>query len=291
MRSFVVLGSCLSSIVAAYLKAEYNWEMLANSSVLRSDHFLDCVISHNKYLPPKANIVEDIVWKDGMGTDGLRLLDEVYPETTGRIDMPADAPGLLEVLQKESVDLFLLDNLHDLSHVLTHYRAGLDEKPYSLPFSLSRCENETALISSYYYGELLTADDSVENWLNIIRYIQLRQPQARIIFLCAHGAGSEDIPQRYAAAMNFSERFPARASALGVEVLPPVKVDAQLLLDRDHFVASLYRAMAGHIVVATEGGWSAPVGQHDRPASEMSHEAVLPTPTRPTPIMLSGGVR
>jgi hypothetical protein len=253
MTTVLVLGSCLTNLACLYLMADYKWERPNNAAVLRSDHFVDKFLDRKGYLPPQDEFSTRVRWKPGLEKEGARWLNECYRDTVGHLEIPPDKPGLFETLDTRQVDLVLMDNLHDSYSVLLHSRPRVGEPAYSLPFSLSRCENEQDLVRDFYYGSPLEAADSVKNWLRIIKFIQEKQPHAQIIFYCAHACTSVDIPDRYERLRAFHALLAPRGLELGITVMPPFELPPELTKmpeDRDHFETRVYRAMAGQIFLA-----------------------------------------
>jgi hypothetical protein len=246
------MGSCLTNLAALFLMSDYKWERPNNAAVLRSDHFVDKFIDLNGYLPSQDEFTAQVKWKAGFEKEGPRWLNECYRDMVGHLEVPLDKPGLFETLDTRSIDLVLMDNLHDSHSVLMHKRPKGGEPVYSLPFSLSRCENEQELLDDFYYGSPQAAEDSVKNWVRIIRFVQSRQPRAKIMFYCAHACTSVDLPDRYERALRFHELLAPLAPELGITVIPPLELPPEVTRmpeDRDHFDMQIYRAMAGHIVL------------------------------------------
>jgi hypothetical protein len=145
-----------------------------------------------------------------------------------------------------------MDNLHDTHTMLLHKSPRGEEPCYSLPFSLSFCDNESELTRDFYYGGPLDPTESVKNWIGIIRFVREQQPRARIIFYCAHACTFVDEPDRYARTLRFHALLAPLARVLDITVVPPFELPPELTRmpeDRDHFDMRIYRAMAGHIVL------------------------------------------
>jgi hypothetical protein len=192
-----------------------------------------------------------------MEQEGLRWLRECYRDQVGHLETSLDKPGLFETLATQRVDLILMDNLHDTYNRQCHYRPRAGERPYSLPFSLSRCENKSDLSQLYEYGPALTAEDSAANWSRIIRFVQQRQPQAKIIFFCAHACTSREAPERFRLMLEFHAVFKPLAAELAIDLVPPFDLPTALTRmpeDWTHFDMSVYRAMAGYIFLKMASG-------------------------------------
>jgi hypothetical protein len=252
MTTVVVMGSCLTNLACIFLMSEYKWVRPNNAAVLRSDYFVEKFIERKGYVPNEEEFRALLQWKAGHETDGPRWLIECYRDTVGHLDIPLERPGLFETLETQKIDVVLMDNLHETHSVLLHNRPKLGEQAYSLPFSMSRCENEKELIENFYYGSPLEAAESVENWVRIIRFVQEKQPWAQILFYCAHACTSTDLPGRHDRTRAFHALMAPRAAELGITVIPPFELPLDLTRmpeDRDHFDMRVYRAMAGHIVL------------------------------------------
>ena len=252
MPSAVVMGSCLTNLAALFLMSEYKWERPNNAAVLRSDHFVNCFLDKQIDLPPLQEFSGLLRWKKGFEKEGPRWLYECYRETVGHLEVPLEKPGLFETLESRDIDIVLMDNLHDTYSTLLESPTRGDEAAYSLPFSLSRCENEHELAKLFFYRPPLSAEASVSHWERIINFVRQKQPNARILFYCAHACTSVDIPDRYHRAVNFHRLLSLRAEELGVTVFPPFNLPSHLTRmpeDRDHFDMQIYKAMAGHIML------------------------------------------
>ena len=253
MPSAVVMGSCLTNLAALFLMSDYKWERPNNAAVLRSDHFVNCFLDEAISLPPIEEFAALVRWKNGFEKEGPRWLYECYRETVGHLEVPLEKPGLFETLEARQIDVVLMDNLHDTSSSLLEKRTNGGVSAYSLPFSLSRCENEQDLAQEFSYRPPLTAEESVSHWARIIGFVRQKQPQARILFYCAHACTSVDVPDRYQRALQFHDLLTLRAVELGITVFPPFDLPAHLTRmpeDRDHFDMQVYKAMAGHIMLS-----------------------------------------
>ena len=243
------MGSCLTNLACLFLVSDYRWERPNNAAVLRSDHFVDRFIDGG-YLPSREDFRARLRWKPGQEREGERWLTECFRDSVGHLEISPDQPGLFATLASQRVDLVLMDNLHDTNKLLLHNRPRPGEPAYSLPFSLSHCDNEPELGEDFSYGPPLEAAASVHNWLRIIRFVQARQPTARIMFYCAHACTSVDLPDRHARTIDFHAQFAPQARELGVTVVPPLPLPPALTRmpeDRDHFAMPAYRALAGQI--------------------------------------------
>ena len=246
------MGSCLTNLAALFLMSDYKWERPNNAGVLRSDHFVEKFIDRNGYLPTQEDFTALVRWKKGFEKEGERWLKECFRDTVGHLEVPPRQARPFETLATRKLDLILMDNLHDTHSLLLHKKPNAGEATYSLPFSLSRCENERELANDFQYGAPLEPEESVRNWVRIIRFVQNKQPQARIMFYCAHSCTNVDRPDHYARARRFHELFTLEAPGLGITMIPPFELPAELTRmpeDRDHFDMRVYRAMAGHIVL------------------------------------------
>jgi hypothetical protein len=253
MPSAVVMGSCLTNLAALFLMSDDKWERPNNAAVLRSDHFVNCFLDEAISLPPIQEFAALVRWKKGFEKEGPRWLYECYRESVGHLEVPLEKPGLFETLEFQQIDVVLMDNLHDTYATLLERHTEGRVSAYSLPFSLSRCENEQDLAQKFSYRPPLTAEESVANWVRIIGFVRQKQPKARILFYCAHACTSVDVPDRYHRALHFHDLLASRAEELGITVFPPLDLPAHLTRmpeDRDHFDMQVYKAMAGHIMLS-----------------------------------------
>lgn len=253
MTSVVVIGSCLTNLPCLFLMADYKWVRPNNAAVLRSDHFVEKFLDQQGYTPPYEEFLSLIRWKPGMETEGVRWLRECYRETVGHLETPASNPGLFETLGTTEVDLVLMDNLHDTHSVMLYRRPEAAGPHYSLPVSTSRCENEQEIHESFTYSSPLEPAESVKNWTRIIRFVQAQQPNARIIFFCAHTCTMTAQPERRQRAIEFHALLAPLAEELGITVVAPIDLPVSLTklpADTDHFELPVYRAMAGQIFLS-----------------------------------------
>jgi hypothetical protein len=253
MPSVIVMGSCLANLAAVFLVSEYKWERPANAAVLRSDHFVEKFIDETGYMPTVEEFSARVTWKAGFERDGVRFLNECYRDKVGHIEIPMERPGLFEVLANQKLDLIMMDNLFDTHTHNLHYRAETGEKAFSLPVSLSRCENERELAERFYYSPPLDAAESVSNWVRIIRNVREQQPTAQIRFYCAHSCTSVDLPDRFKRAHDFPNLLAPFAQELDFTIVPPLELPVELTRmpeDRDHFDFRVYRAMAGEAFIS-----------------------------------------
>src|SRR5436190_12349656 len=164
MPSVVVMGSALTDGASIFLMTDYKWERPNSAAVLRSDHFVNCFIDETIKLPTLQKFSSLVRWKPAHERDGPMWLGECYRETVGHLHVRSENPGLFETLDSRNIDVVLMDNLYDTYTVLTETRTDGSDTKYSLPFSLSRCENEQHLARHFSYQPPLTADESVSNW-------------------------------------------------------------------------------------------------------------------------------
>jgi hypothetical protein len=245
--------------------ADYKWERPNNAAVLHSGYFVEKFLNRSENFRFLENFSERIRWKVGFEKDGARWLNECYRERVGHMETALDKPGLFETLESQKVDLVLMDNLHDSHARLLCSRAKSGETEYSFPFSLSRCENEQELAQDFYYGPPLEAEESVFNWKTIVRFIKNKQPNAQIIFYCAHSCTSIDIPDQYNRICDFYQLFSPLETELGITIIPPLNLPLELTKmpdDRDHFENRVYRAMAGQIFLTHTLWRSQSIGQN-----------------------------
>jgi hypothetical protein len=257
MPSVVVMGSCLTNLPAIFLMSDYKWERFNNAAVLRSDHFVEKFLDRQGYMPSRNEFRTLLRFKAGQEREGERWLRECYRDSVGHLEIALEKPGLFETLETKQVDLILMDNLHDTHGVLLHRRANDGEPCYSMPYSLSHCDNEDDLKKDFYYDSPLEPEASVANWLRIVRFVRSCQPYARILFFCAHACTSLDLPERHQRIRTFHTLFRSPALELGISVLPPFDLPPELLRmpqDRDHFDMQAYRAMAGYIMLTYQTG-------------------------------------
>jgi hypothetical protein len=251
MTTFVVMGSCLTNLAATFLMSDFKWKRPNNAAVLRSDHFVDQFIDRKGRSVTYDEFRPLVKWPEGDEKDGEEWLNECFRDRVGHLgNIPLDQPGLFETLETSSVDLVLMDSLHDFNNNLLRYRSKPGEFAWSLPFALNRCANENELRPLFDYGPKLEVKDSINYWVRIIRFVQAKQPRAKIMFFCPHLCTSQDLPERHARLAAFHRMFAPLAPDLGITVVPPFELPYDLTRmpeDRDHFEWLVYRAMAGKI--------------------------------------------
>ncbi|MGA0545375.1 AMP-binding protein [Brevundimonas sp. VNH65] len=251
-----VIGSCLSNLPAALLMADYGWTRLNNSAAQRSDLFVSQVIEGRE--PPPLPLVQELFGVDPAADDANRFLRENYRHLCGMTEIEPSRPGLWANLHQAKFDLLLLDNLNDLSAEIVRYKGAACD-PFDIFFPLHLIDVHAALAESIEVGTPLTPQQSADNWIEITRFVKALQPRARIIFSSAPYCTAIGDPGRYERAIGFHDLFVDRASAMGVEVLPPTNLPVSLTRlpdDRNHFDMSVYRALAGHMHMSVLSGWS-----------------------------------
>ena len=257
MTTAVVMGSCLANMPCAFLVNDFKWQRPNNAAVLRSDHFLRHFIHGEGVLPEFDSVLARIRWHQGMEQE-VRWLRECYRDQVGHLEVPLDQPGLFETLSTQRIDVVLMDNLHDTHVPMCLYKPKAGEAPHALPFCLSYCENERELTEYYEYGSPLEPQESVSNWCEIVKFVQEKQPQARIIFFAAHSFTFKDHdPERCRRAVEFYSEFKPLAAELGIDLVPPFELPLDLTRmpeDRDHFDMAVYRGMAGLIFLKVMAG-------------------------------------
>jgi len=253
MTSVAVMGSCLTNLASVFLISEYKWTRPTYAALLRSDYFVEQFLDEKGGVPPRQEFMNRVRWHPGAEDDAENWLHECYRETVGHRAIPLDQPGLFEVFETQQIDVVLMDNMHDTQRPLFHYRAKPGEESYNLPFMLNYCANAEDFAADFYYGSAHAPSESVRSWLRIIQYVKQKQPNALIMFYCAHANTSIDIPDRYERTRAFHGLFAPPATELGVTVIPPLELPFDLTRmpeDREHFEWLVYRAMAGQIFLA-----------------------------------------
>ncbi len=246
MTSVVVMGSCLTNLASVFLVSTYGWRRLSNAAVERSDHFVTNFIERQDDLPPFDELNARIEWKAPIE---IRRLRECYRDLIGHFEVPLDQPGLFEVLAGPPVDVVLMDNLNDTHMHLTCSRPLEGRPAYSLPLSMSLLVNEAEFARSHFYTPPLTAVESARNWVRIVQFVRELQPQAQIMFYCAHACTMTGLPDRYRRTADFAAFFPTVAPK-NVAVMPPLDLPPDLTRmpdDRDHYDFLVYKAMAAEI--------------------------------------------
>jgi hypothetical protein len=247
MTTAMVIGSCLSGMPSMFLMSEYKWQRPTNAAVIRSDYFVGAFLDASIVPPDREEFRSCFQWKDELAIDGERWFNECFRDRVGTFEVPNASAGLFEVLENQQIDVVLMDNLHD-THQLLLRKA--EDDTFALPFSLSRCSNAVDLGRVFHYGPPLSAIDSVTNWLRIIEFVHLKQPDAQIIFHCAQTCTMIDHPDRQRRAAEFYEIFAPLARNTPALVVPPLDLPFELTRlpeDADHLEWLVYKAMAGNI--------------------------------------------
>lgn len=250
-----IIGSCLSNLPAAFLMGDYGWTRLNNAAVQRSDLFVSQVIQGRE--PPAFEKVQEFFGVPLENPDANRFLLENYRDLCGMTEIAPGEPGLWDNLHTVRFDLLLLDNLADLYNGFLRYK-GKNFDPFDIFFHPHLGKNEAAVLPQFEIRPLLTPQQSVDNWIEIIRFVKELQPWARIVFSSAPYCTAIGDSDRYERAIAFHQLFVEPAAAMGIEVLPPANLPVSLTKlphDRDHFDMSVYRAIAGYLHISTVSGW------------------------------------
>lgn len=250
-----VIGSCLSNLPAVFMARDFGWMRLNNAATQRSDLFLKHVVEGVG--PPPVEDVRSLFGLPGESHPLDRYLLENYRHHCGLTEMPLGAAPLWRNLHDEQFDLILLDNLADIVYGKAAYK-GTEFPPFELAFEVSQTPRASELVGQFEFLPELTAQQSADNWVAILRFVKNLQPQARLVFSSAPYCTAIGDPGRYDRAIAFHNLFVERATAMGVEVLPPPDIPLALTKlpdDRDHFDLSVYQAIAGHLHMSVVGGW------------------------------------
>jgi hypothetical protein len=243
------IGSCLSNHASMFLASDFKYRRLAAATVVNSENFVRYFLTPGQRLPPADFVRSLFRFKPEHEKYCLEHIDELYPESLGRLGFPEGHPSLLENLRNEVFDVILLDNLNEATRGLFRFQPRPGETEFTMHFFPSYYDNEAELQSRFDYQGVLTGRQSAENWLAITKFMLEIQPKARVFFLCAQSCTSMDNPRRFERAVTFYSEYSRLVADLPVTVIPPIDVDTSYmkLPDADHFATVVYKALAGQL--------------------------------------------
>jgi len=168
----------------------------------------------------------------------LQTLQNQYPQWMGLHNLPSGTP-FMHVLKHDQLDLIVVDNYMDISPALKRPKGDPNSQIF---INHSMIENASDVLVS---GDApLTTDESVRNFVRILRYFQLHQPKAAIVFL-QFPYNLYPSKKRHQRCKAFEEQFNPR-DVPGIQVFPPFAVvDALRLSDPQHYQSPQYAFYAG----------------------------------------------
>lgn len=236
-----VFGSCLSNLTALQLCKEYNYSRVFNVAHNRSDAFIGNFIEKSwKQLPISTMLSKLEIKKDNV-IQATQIVNNQYKYRIGSHEIP-EAKSIFD-FGPEDVDVIFLDNFMDIAALLVHFKNDLSIAPFFINRNFIDISDD-----EIEYGQFLTAEQSVNNWLIIIDFLQERFPLARIIFLAFHYSTLCERPSHYERARTFNYLMNEKILEKDVMFIPSLSITPSLtkgLNDWAHFDDSIYKGIAG----------------------------------------------
>ena len=253
----IAFGSCLSNLTVNQLKEIYGWRQTHAIHSNRSDQVVSYFIDGNPQIP-LSFLEELIVYKPEDEVLARQVLYNQYPKNFGfhNIDNPFGRT-FLEDLQSNQYDCILLDNLMDLVSLLMYPKDMPEFHGPGISLMDHMYLNGPEIHQKFGYGSYLTAAESVENWIKIIKWLKVYQPAAKFFFLSYHYSTSLNSPDRYARIRSFYETFEPWALTNNISLIPPLNLPDNFTngeSDWPHFKDNVYKAIAGYIFLQAQGG-------------------------------------
>lgn len=261
--SIVTIGSCLSRFVANWLNRDYSIPTPINQVYnLRSDQIVQYYIDKSQPIPP-MEVIEKYIEPEPDHDKFVRdVLRNMQPDYIGLHEFTdterAERVNLIKNIQENKINLFLIDNMYDLTSVPYFLTSEPDYVSSPVNFIPWLCKNfrdlNQVLKSS---GTVLVPAESARHWVRVVRWLMTHQPGARFVFQCCPGSTSRrDAPERADRADAFYPALVAELGDLNVEVLPSwdVPEDLEIKTDWTHFHNSYYRSVAGYVYMSSRLG-------------------------------------
>lgn len=249
----MTFGSCLSSMTAENLKTHFSCNYICGIHHNRSDAFVRYYIENSSPMLPLANLEKSLTPLAEFGDAPKQFLRNQYPEYIGRLNHELDEDvgnnNFVNRLNRVQYDLIILDNFMDISAKLMCPKLDHEFRDSPLFINPHFYENSDKIIDRFQFGEFLTAQDSAKNWLTIFKWLEAKQPNAKIFFLCFPYCNSAQSNERYLRAKNFFIEFEKITKDQNISVMPPPDVALELTAGDDwyHLNAKVYTALAGYI--------------------------------------------
>ena len=259
----VAFGSCYSRFVAINLRQNFGFEHINNVYHITSEQFVKYYINKSA---PQIDLHElESLFVPGEKPDDLKyargMLRNQYAEHMGIWEFPADEMSqkrpFLENIESEEIDVILLDNFTDLSTKPQYFIDNEKYKNSPIQFVDHFYKNKDDLSKMFSYADFIDPESSARYWSDIIRWINLKQPNVKIYFLAFFACTSNKNPERQKRALEFASLLERFCAEQPVYIIPPLNVPDNFLVEGDwtHVDASVYRAIAGHIYLQAITGF------------------------------------
>lgn len=263
MMNIVTMGSCLSRYLAVWLVRDFGIPMPLNQVMfMTSDQIIKYFVDKSLPVPPMEVFDRHIVYEPEHQTYVSGLLRFMQAEYLGLNEFTEEERaarcGLLETLATKKVDLFLCDNLFELTSV--PYYLTTEPEFANSPVTMTPwlCKNFRELNRVLRSArDTLSPAESAQGWVRVLDWFRAQQPEARFVFSCCPSSTSRvESPERAARADAFHGEFLKALNGRNVEVLPPWEVPADLTIEKDwtHFDDKYYRSIAGYLYMTSRLG-------------------------------------
>jgi hypothetical protein len=177
MLNVATFGSCLSRYTANALFRMFPVSLLSCVFHNRSDAFLNNYVRGAYQLPEFDTLAERLVIDARHRGTMLQSIMNQYPEGIGLHNLQNGVP-FMKALDEESLDLIILDNYMDITPVLKTPVWEPDKH-----FFVNTAHIQNAKEAFKPGGHQLSIIEMMQNWTEIIRFIQKKQPQAALVFM------------------------------------------------------------------------------------------------------------
>ncbi len=149
----------------------------------RSDYFLNCFVKKSQDPIQPEYVLSKVDKLSSLEFPGKNLKEEAnfYLDNQSlnkigknRVDARVSA---IDNINKTSVDVFLLDNFMDVASMLVHEKDSNNEY-----FVFSGAFESDTFNKLYQWTAYLSESESLDNWIQIIHWLRLKQPEAKIFF-------------------------------------------------------------------------------------------------------------
>lgn len=256
----MTFGSCMTSITAEHIKAQFGAKYLCGIHHNRSDAFL---YYHVKMTHPMIQLEKLENWLKPLEKHGdapKQFLRNQYPDYIGNLSSNESSRfrklKFIDWIEKEIIDVILLDNFMDISAKLMYSTDYSEHDKSPLFINPQFYENEAEILQKFQFGEFLSAQESAKNWLEIYYWFQSKQPTAKIFFLCFPYCTSKGSNERYWRARDFYNHLLSLSKDSDLHVVPPPDVEPSLTAGDDwyHLHNHIYAALAGYVFFVTAAG-------------------------------------
>ena len=258
----MAFGSCMSNLTIAWLTADYGFEQTHSIHHNRSDSFIRYYIDRSAAMIPQDYLEALLIPKPEMKTGADEFLHNQLEKYLGYFQLAERKTRpdqtFFSDMMTTKLDLVVMDNYMDLASKLLYFRNLPEYRESPLFLNCGFYQNEADILRLVdWWGDYLSPQESAENFVVIYRWLRGLQPQAKFVFLPFHTSSSRNAPERFARARDFYPALVDAARGEDLHVVPPLELAPELTKGEDdwpHFQMPLYRALAGHVYLATVAG-------------------------------------